>query len=118
ILASWLGTQLRAPGKPIARISVSHDGPFLSTGTTVVLDGTQSQYATSFAWRQTAGPQVALTEAAPDGSKVSFVAPAGPASLSFELVASIAGRSSDPANATLLVPAAAGQPRAVGALAG
>ena len=36
ILASWLGTQLRAPGKPLARISVSHDGPFLTTGTTVV----------------------------------------------------------------------------------
>src|SRR5262249_3217250 len=55
ILAAWLGTTLRSPGKPIARVSVA-PSTVVNAGTTVVLDGSDSQYGRTFNWTQTAGP--------------------------------------------------------------
>jgi hypothetical protein len=118
ILADWLGTTLRSPGKPIARIAVLHDGPFLTPGTQVLLDGTGSQYATEFAWRQTAGPAVELVSVTADRSKVRFVAPAGVVTMTFELVVSMAGRNSVPVAAAVSTQGAPTAPLSVAAVAG
>lgn len=118
LLADWLGIQLRGPGKPVARIVVTHEGNFLTAGRRVTLDGSQSQYATDYVWAQTGGQQVRLVSAAPDGSKMAFAAPAGALTLTFSLVASIAGRSSDPASVSVLTQTAPGKPLSVAAEAG
>lgn len=118
ILADWLGTQLRSPGNPIAHIEVSHQGPFLAPGANVVLDGSGSQYATEFAWRQIAGPAVELVSLAPDRSKVGFVAPSGVVTMKFELVASMAGRTSAPATADVSTQGVPTAPQSVTAVAG
>ena len=67
---------LHAPGKPVAHIVVTHQGDHLTAGTLVTLSGQTSQYARTFAWRQTSGPQVQLTPVTADGSVMTFVAPA------------------------------------------
>src|SRR6185369_11603835 len=54
ILADWLGTQLRSPGKPVLRVSVT-PGAVVTAGTTVTLDASDSQYEETFDWKQTAG---------------------------------------------------------------
>lgn len=118
ILAEWLGTALRSPGKPVARIAVVHDGHFLTPGTPVLLDGTGSQYATDFAWRQTAGPAMELIPVTADRSKVRFVAPAGVVTMRFELVVSMAGRTSAPASANVSTQGVPTAPSFVTAVAG
>jgi hypothetical protein len=119
ILATWLGAQLRGPGRPIAcQPTVQHSGPFLTGGLQVVLDATCSQYATNFAWRQLSGPPVQLSAAAPDQSKVTFTAPAGPVTLSFQLVVSLSGLGSDTTIVSVPIQGLPTKPLAVTAAAG
>ncbi len=61
-------------------------------GQQVTLDGSASINATTFAWTQTSGPAVTLTNA--NKAVATFSAPTGAATLGFQLVASGTGGSS------------------------
>lgn len=61
-------------------------------GQAVTLDGSKSINAVSYAWTQTSGPAVTLTNA--DKSVATFTAPASEGTLGFELTASGPGGSS------------------------
>jgi hypothetical protein len=99
-LAAWLGlASFQGPGKPIARLGVSPGGT-VATGSTVTLDGSDSQYAQSFSFRQTAGAAVQLVSVTPNGSMVSFQPPS-PGSYSFELTVSALGRTSTAVTASV-----------------
>jgi LmbE family N-acetylglucosaminyl deacetylase len=74
-------------------------------GTTVQLDGSTSrdleQDALTWQWQQTSGPTVLLSSTTT--ARPTFVAPAGPATLGFELVVADGQQSSAPATTTLTV---------------
>jgi hypothetical protein len=110
ILANYLGVQLKAPGTPVAHITVSHAASLLTSGSVVTLSGQTSQFASKFTWSQTAGPAVQLTPAAPDNSLMTFVMPATLSTLTFQLVASMGGRDSAPDTKDVLLPRAPSAP--------
>ncbi len=121
ILWAWLTTPttpFSAPGGPVARISVLPKETFLTPGTQIVLDASDSQYATDFSWSQLSGPPVELAKAAPDGSRMTFVAPPGVVTRTFQLVVSADGRNSPPATAQVLTQGPPGAPSSVTAVAG
>jgi len=95
ILANWLGTTVRSPGKPLARVSVSPSA-VVTAGTTVTFDASDSQFARVFTWKQTSGIAVQLANLTPNGSKVSFVTPASGTNIAFELTTSVLERKSAP----------------------
>jgi LmbE family N-acetylglucosaminyl deacetylase len=74
-------------------------------GTAVTLDGSASGDLDgddlTYAWRQTAGPSVTLSDS--DGARPGFTAPAHAASLTFELVVSDRRLNSKPAGVTVTV---------------
>jgi hypothetical protein len=90
----------------------------VTAGTTVTLDGSESQYAVNFSWEQTSGPQVTLVRATPSGSRVSFVTPPLGATLEFTLTVSGLGRASDPVPISVLSRSAPSAPQSVSATAG
>jgi len=118
LLAAWLGTAYRAPGKPIAHALAQHDGANVGTSSQVTLDATTSQFASSFAWQQTAGESVTLTNATADGAKTTFTAPSTAMTLTFRLVASRGSLVSDPLDLNILVQGVPTAPIAVLAMAG
>ncbi len=117
ILADWLGTQLRSPGTPVPRLSVT-PSTVVTAGTKIVLDGSDSQYAESFDWVETSGPNVQLASETVTRSKVSFVTPARGANLSFELRVSALGRTSGPIPVSILSRSAPDVPQSVAAIPG
>jgi mono/diheme cytochrome c family protein len=115
ILANYLGVPFKAPGTPVAHITVTHSGTQITAGTVVTLSGVTSQYAQTFTWTQTSGPAVQLTPAAADNSLMTFVAPA--ASVTFQLVVTLGSKSSTD-NAAVAVLVAPSVPASVTATAG
>jgi hypothetical protein len=97
---------------PQNRAPVADAGPdqTVAPGSSVQLDGTSSfdpdGNAISFKWTQTAGPFVFLSNAS--AAQPSFVAPAGAATLGFQLVVSDGSSSSAPASVTITVIASVG----------
>ncbi|HEX4382236.1 MAG TPA: fibronectin type III domain-containing protein, partial [Myxococcales bacterium] len=118
ILAAFLGVPFKAPGNPVAHITVSHPGNFLTSGVVVTMSGQTSQYGSSYTWTQTSGPTVLLTPAAADNSIMTFPAPANGAALTFQLVVSLAGKNSAPDVANISVQGAPAAPSNVVATAG
>lgn len=77
---------------------------FVTSGQTVVLDGSASDPDNdplTYAWRQVAGPDVALSGA--QSPTASFTAPGGPATLTFELTVSDGPLTSKPDTVTVSV---------------
>lgn len=77
-----------------AAVPIANAGPdqTVDQNTTINLDGTASQNATSYRWVQTQGPAVTLTGA--NTATPSFLTPKANVLLTFELTASSAGGSS------------------------
>jgi hypothetical protein len=118
ILAAFLGVPFKSPGNPVAHITVSHPGNFLTSGVVVTMSGQTSQYGSTYTWTQTGGPTVPLSSAAQDNSIMTFPAPANGATLTFQLVVSLAGKDSAPDVATVSVQGAPAPPQNVVATAG
>jgi Fibronectin type III domain len=118
ILAAFLGVPFKSPGNPVAHITVTHPGNFLTGGTPVTLSGQTSQYGSTYVWTQTSGPAVLLQPAAADNSLMTFNAPAGGGSLTFQLVVSLGAANSTPDTAIVSVQGAPSAPVNVVATAG
>ena len=118
ILAAFLGVPFKSPGTPVAHITVTHPGNFLTAGTPVTLSGQTSQYGSTYTWTQTGGPAVPLSPAASDNSVMTFVAPAGGGALTFQLMVSFGANNSAPDTATVGVQGSPSAPVNVIATAG
>lgn len=100
----WLQRQVVVSNTSVPG-AVAAAPPSVASEAQVTLDGSASSdplgHALSYEWQQTAGPSVTLSD--PAAAKPTFVAPKGPATLSFSLVVKSSEASSLPATASVEV---------------
>lgn len=98
---------VRVPGEGTAPMAVAGPAQTVAAAGAVELDGSESWGPNSetlkYIWTQTGGPTVTLAEA--DGPRPTFVAPAGPATLTFALTVSNETQTSTAASVTVTVEA-------------
>lgn len=104
--ADSVTVQVNAPEPPVASAGAPQT---VASGAAVGLDGSASTdpagKTLTYAWTQTAGPTVALNGAT--AAKPTFIAPTGPATLTFSLVVSDGSLASKAATVTVTVEAPA-----------
>jgi LmbE family N-acetylglucosaminyl deacetylase len=96
---------VRVPSSDPSPVAIVGPPQEVGSGTSVALSGSESfdpnSLALEYAWIQTGGPLVALSGAST--SEPSFLAPTGPATLTFHLVVSNGEQTSSPATQTVTV---------------
>jgi LmbE family N-acetylglucosaminyl deacetylase len=93
---------IRVPGETPTPLAIAGADQVAGSGATVDLDGSGSwdpnSEPLSYAWRQTGGPEVAISGAATPTP--SFIAPTGPAAVTLSLVVSNGTEESEPSEVT------------------